>query len=174
MTAKGVSMEAKKKAGGRGSAFIDAIVPRLQKDSGFAAALKRADNPATEHQAWEHLLNYGCDIEKPWERLAYATAAAAAARAKIDRDGMLDIGKSLARCYEDGNASDSARSKLRRLLACADAEEACLIARPILSFIGSKGEPSSYGRLLDDLLYFGEKVKLSWASSFYRGEVGER
>lgn len=159
--------------GGRGSGFIEAILPRLKADPGFSAALKRADNPATEYQAWEHLVRYGCDIEKPWERLAYATVAAAAARAKIERDGGCDIGKGLARCYEDGNASDSARAKLRRLLACADAEEACIIARPLLSLIASRGAPLSYGGLLDDLLHFSERVKLSWANSFYRGEGGK-
>lgn len=167
-------MDHEKKKTGRGGGFIEAILPRLKVDSGFAAALKRADNPATEYQAWEYLVRYGCDIEKPWERLAFATVSAAAARAKIERDGQLDVGASIAHCFEDGNASDSARSKIRRLLACSDAEEACQIARPILNLIASRGSPISYGDLLDDLLYFGERVKLSWAQSFYRGGGGER
>lgn len=156
----------------RGSSFIEAILPRLKTDSGFGAALKRADNPATEYQAWEHLVRYGCDIEKPWERMAFATVAAAAARAKIDRDGTLDLGIGIARCFEDGNSSDPARAKIRRLLACADAEEACLIVRPLLGLIVSRGVPISYGGLLDGLLYFGDRVKLSWAHSFYRGQGG--
>ncbi len=162
-------MECKNAERGRGSAFINAILPRLTIDPGFGAALKRADNPATEYQAWEYLVQYGCDIEKPWERAAFATVAAAVARAKPDRDGSLDIARSLARCFDEGNSADSARAKIRRLLACSDAEEACQIARPILTLIASRGAPLDYGKLLDDLLYFGERVKLSWAQSFYRG-----
>lgn len=158
----------------RGGGFIAAILPRLQSDSGFAAALRRADNPATEYQAWEYLVRYGCDIEKNQERLAFAAVAAAAARAKIDRDGSLDIGLSIARCFDNGKTSDSARAKIRRLLACADAEEACLIARPLLNLIASRGVPIAYGKLLDDLLHFGEQVKLTWAQSFYRGGGVER
>lgn len=167
-------MEQENAVRGRGSAFIDAILPRLTTDPGFGASLKRADNPATEYQAWEHLVRYGCDIEKPWERAAYATVAAAAAGAKIERDGTLDIAKSLARCFEDGNAADPARAKMRRLLACDDTEEVCLIARPILALIASRGASLSYGRFLDELLHFGERVKLSWAHSFYRGGGVER
>lgn len=167
-------MEQENAVRGRGSAFIDAILPRLKTDPGFGAALKRADNPATEYQAWEHLVRYGCDIEKPWERAAYATVAAAAARAKPERDGTLDIAKSLARCFDDGNLADPARAKIRRLLACDNTEEACQIARPILALVASRGAPLSYGRLLDDLLRFGEGVKLHWAQSFYCGGGGER
>jgi CRISPR system Cascade subunit CasB len=166
-------MESETMTASRGKAFIDAILPRLRKDKGFAAALKRADNPATEYQSWEHLVRYGCDIEKPWERAAFATVAAAAARAQIERDGRLDLAKALARCYEDGNASDSARSKMRRLLACTDTMEACQIARPLLALAASRGVALSYGLLLSDLLHFGEGVKLAWARSFYRGGGGE-
>lgn len=153
---------------GRGSAFIDAILPRLKTDPGFGAALRRADNPATEYQAWEHLVLYGCNIEKPWEKAAYTTIAAAVARAKPEHDGTLDLAKSLARCFEGGASADPARAKIRRLLACDSIEEACQIVRPILAFVASRRVPLSYGRLLDDLLHFGERVKLTWAQSFYR------
>jgi CRISPR system Cascade subunit CasB len=166
-------MDREGKPRGRGGAFIDAILPRLKTDSGFAAALSRADNPATEYQAWEHLVRYGCDIENTKERLAFSTVAAAIARAKPERDGQLDIANAVARCFEDGHKSDAARGKIRRLLACTDTEEACQITRPILSLVRARGAPISYGRLLDDLLFFGERVKLSWAKSFYRTPGGE-
>ena len=171
---EGGFMEQEHVVRGRGSAFIDAILPRLKTDPGFGAALRRADNPATEYQAWEYLVFYGCNIEKPWERAAYATVAAAVARAKPEHDGTLDLAKSLARCFEDGGSADPARAKIRRLLACDSIEEACQIARPILAFVASRGVLLSYGRLLDDLLHFGERVKLTWAQSFYRGVGVER
>lgn len=162
-------MDQKEKPRGRGSILIDAILPRLQTDLAFAAALKRADNPATESQAWEYLVRYGCDLENSRERIAFSTVVAAIARAKPGRDGNHDIAQALASCFDNGREADSARAKMRRLLACVTTEEACLIVRPLLSLINSRGVSVSYGRLLDDLLYFGERVKLSWAQSFYRG-----
>lgn len=172
MSQKG-TVESAAKPKGRGSVFVDIILPRLATDPAFAAALTRADNPATEHQSWEYLVRYGCNIENNHERHAYVTVAAALARAKPARDGSLDIASALARCFENGNASDSARAKIRRLLACADAEEACQISRPMLSLIVSRAVPVSFGRTLDDLLYFGERVKLAWAKAFYRGTGDE-
>jgi CRISPR system Cascade subunit CasB len=152
----------------RGCKFIKAIAERIVSDPGFGAALRHADNPATEYQAWEHLIRYGCDIEKKWERLPYATVAAAAARARITHDGQLPLGKSIAACFEKD--ADPAKAKLRRLLSCSDVEEACTILRPLLNLIASRGIQISYGRILDDLLYFGERVKLRWASEFFRTE----
>jgi CRISPR system Cascade subunit CasB len=171
---KGEPMEKEGKATTRGQAFVDAILPRLKEDTAFAAALKRADNRATEYQAWEHLVRYGCDIEQPRERAAFTTVAAAAARHGPERDGTLDVAASIARCFEGGNLADPARAKIRRLLACADTEEACRIIRPCLSLVAAKSVPISYGRLLDQLLYFNERVRLSWAQSFYRSGGEER
>lgn len=150
----------------REQSFVDFAVGRLAVDSGFGAALRRADNPATEYQAWEHILNW-CNIEKDWERRPYTTIAAAVARAKPAADGSLGIGKAIAACYEEGNKSDSAKAKLRRLLACGTAEEACTVLRPLLSLISSHGVPLAYGRLLNELLHFGERTKTRWAVDFY-------
>ncbi|MBF0376316.1 MAG: type I-E CRISPR-associated protein Cse2/CasB [Desulfamplus sp.] len=161
---------------GRGERFADYVIQRINgkehglgKDNAFGAILRRADNPATEYQAWEYLISFGCDIEKPWERLPFCTIGAALARAKPEKDGRFGIGKSLASCYEDGKDSDPAKAKLRRLLACDSIEEVCSILRPLLSLIQSNSVPLCYGRLLDELLYFGDgsKKKILWASDFY-------
>jgi CRISPR system Cascade subunit CasB len=150
----------------RGEAFADYVIGRLNEDNAFGAMLRRADNPATEYQAWEYLIHW-CDIDKLWERLPFALIAAALARAKPRKDGSLGIGRSISQCYEDGRNSDAAKAKLRRLLACSNAEEACRIVRPLLSLIQSRGVFIHYGGLLDQLLWFGEKQKLRWASDFY-------
>ena len=39
----------------RSTAFVDYLCQRCPKDKGFAARLRRADNPATEYQCWDTL-----------------------------------------------------------------------------------------------------------------------
>ena len=151
---------------GREQVFIEYVLGRMKNDNAFGAALRRADNPSTEYQSWEYLAGW-CDLEKAWERRPFATIASAIAYAKPAADGTLGIGKAIATCYEDGNKSDSAKSKLRRLLACGSTEEVCVILRPLLSLISSHGARIGYGRLLNELLYFGEKTKEKWAVDFY-------
>jgi len=110
-----------------------------------------------------------CDLDKDWERRPFAVIAAAAAHAKPNKDGSLGIGKAITMCYEDRNKSDSAKQKLRRLLACDSIQEACSILRPLLRLIASHGVPLDYGRLLNELIWFGdgEKAKVKWAVDFY-------
>lgn len=153
----------------RGQSFVVYALPRIQTDPGYGAALRRADNPATEYQAWEHLTTW-CDLEKPWERLPYATIAAALARAKPVQNGNQRIGRAIAACFDEGNQSDNAKAKLRRLLACENVEEACQVLRPLLSFVASKENTRlNYAVLLDDLLWFGDRVRQRWATDFFAG-----
>lgn len=149
--------------------FVEFVLSRMKDDNAFGAALRRADNPATEYQSWEYLAKW-CEIDKEWERRPFATIAAAIARAKPKADGFLGIGKAISGCYpEDGNKSDSAKSKFRRLLACDSPEEACVILRPLLSLISSRRIRLCYAQLLNELIYFGdgEKIKTKWAVDFY-------
>jgi CRISPR system Cascade subunit CasB len=153
--------------------FVDYIINRSQADNGLRAALKRADNPATEYQSWDVLAGFNINLEHENQRLPYATIAAAIARAKVEKNGATKIGLAIARCYEDGNASDQAKAKLRRLLACDSVPEACRILRPLLSLIESKGNSAlDYASLLDDLLWFSHddsqlRIKARWAQDFY-------
>lgn len=154
-------------------AFVDYIINRCQIDNGLRAALKRADNPATEYQSWEVLAGFKVDLEYENQRLPYATIGAAIARTKVEKNGAATIGLAIARCYEDGNASDQAKAKLRRLLACDSVPEVCRILRPLFSLIESKGKIAlDYASLLNDLLWFGHddsqlRIKARWAQDFY-------
>ena len=156
----------------RSQAFVEYIIDRIAKNKGVAAALKRADNPATEYQSWEYLAAFNIDLEKPWERLPFATVAAAIAKEKSAHNGSEGIGRAIAKCYDDGNQSDQAKAKLRRLLACDSVEEACRILRPLFSLIASRGNSSlNYARLLEQLLKFhweSERIKSQWAQEFYK------
>ena len=153
--------------------FVEYIINRCQSNNGLRAALKRADNPATEYQSWEILAGFNINLEYETQRLPYATIAAAIARTNTTNNGFAKIGKAIARCYEDGNASDPAKAKLRRLLACKTPSEACRILRPLFSLIEAKGNTSlDYASLLDDLLWFRHeenqiRIKARWAQGFY-------
>jgi CRISPR system Cascade subunit CasB len=153
--------------------FVNYIINRCESSNGVRAALKRADNPATEYQSWELLASFQINLEYENQRLPYATIAAAIARMEPNRNGNVKIGQAIARCYEDGNASNQAKAKLRRLLACESVTEVCRILRPLLSLIDARGGLTlNYAQLLDELLWFGHddsqlRIKASWAQDFY-------
>lgn len=155
----------------RGTRFVDVVLDRCTKDKGYAARLRRADNPDTEYQSWETLASFGVDLEKEYLRLPYATVAASMARSKAGGNGNLPLGRAIAYCYEEGNASDQAKAKLRRLLACDDIAETCRILRPLLTLIQSRvSTPLDYARLLNQLLrvhWYGQRIKAQWAQEFY-------
>lgn len=161
--------ETLKKSGKQG--FVEYVLDRInvKNDSAFRAALCRADNPATESQAWEYLFRW-CDLDNDLKRRPYATIAAAIARAKPKTDGSLGIGKAILACYKkEKYPVEAAKPKLRRLLACNSVEEACVILRPLLSLIASRDAQLCYRELLNELIYFGdgERVKQKWAVDFY-------
>ncbi|SFU56782.1 type I-E CRISPR-associated protein Cse2/CasB [Pseudoduganella namucuonensis] len=151
--------------------FVSHVLSRCQDDKGFAARLRRADNPATEHQSWELLATFGIPLEYEHPRLAYQTVAASIARAKAGGNGTLTLGRAIAACYDDGRDSEQARARLRRLLSCDDASELCRILRAQLSLIDSKAaQPLDYIRLLKQLLHFNrdsQRIKAQWAQEFY-------
>jgi len=152
----------------RGLNFVNFIIQRME-DNGTAAALRRADNPNTEYQSWETLAAFNVELDKPWQRLPFATVACAMAKAKTEKNGSIGIGQAIARCYEDGRESEQAKAKMRRLLACDSVDEACRILRPLFSLINSKGNSTlDYAKLLDDLLYWNNQTtKSRWAQDFY-------
>ncbi|SEI65432.1 CRISPR system Cascade subunit CasB [Allopseudospirillum japonicum] len=156
---------------GAAARFVEYVLKRQAEDNGFAAKLRRADNPATEYQSWEILAGFGVDLEKSWQRLPYCTLGAALAKAKPERDGTLGLGAAIAACYEDGAQSDQAKARLRRLLACTSIEELCQILRPVLALIASRGVKLNFSLLLQQLLWFSgqgqERVRTRWAQDFY-------
>lgn len=152
---------------GKEQQFVQFIVERCNQDKGFAARLRRADNPATEYQSWD-ILGPWVELDNPWQRLPYATVGAAIARSKVGKNGSLSLGKGLADAYAEKGSTEQATARLRRLLACTDVQEACRVLRPVLTLIDSKlNQPLDYGKLLRELRYFGEKSKVRWAQDFY-------
>ena len=163
--------QTEKSPASREERFVAGLLKLCAENKGMAARLRRADNPATEYQSWEVLAAYGVDLEQERERLPFVSVAAAIAKAKTECNGSLGLGRAIAACYENGNASDQAKARLRRLLACDDLPELCRILRPLLSLIDSKfGQPLDYIRLLKQLRRFpfnAQHVRAQWAQEFY-------
>ena len=153
--------------------FVKSVIQRCRDDKGLAARLRRADNPATEYQSWELLASLGIDLEKSYQRLPFATIAAAIAKCKVEHNGELSLGRALAASYDEGRESNQAKARLRRLLACDELPEMCRILRPLFSLIDSKiGQPLDFVRLLKQLKRFSFddgrlQVKAQWAQEFY-------
>jgi CRISPR system Cascade subunit CasB len=166
------------KQSGKESIFIDQVFDRCRNDKGLAARLRRADrfdNPGVAAQAWEFLVWARVDLEKEGEYLSFATIAAAIARSKVEANGKLSLGQALARCYEKGSENDSAKARLRRLLACESLEELCHILRQLFPLIFARVAQSlDYVELLKQLRKFTygpeaiRQVKAAWAQKFYR------
>lgn len=152
------------------ASVVAKVFARCKNDNGFAAALKKADNPDTEYQAWEIFADYGIPLNVDTQRLPYAIVFSSIAKSSRDSDGSLGLGAALARAYQDdgGKDSDAAKAKLRRILACDNVVDLCSVLRPILRLISSRCEAVSYTRLLKDLLYFNpEKTLARWAQDFF-------
>lgn len=161
----------------RPTSFVGATIKRCNEDKALAAQLRRADNPATEYQSWEWLARWHINLEKPWERLPWATIAAAIARAKPAANGTLRLGAAVAACFQDGAKDDQGKARLRRLLACTDTPEACRILRPTLKLIESRvPQVLDYARLLRQLQRFhfhADFIRAEWAQEFYRRATTE-
>ncbi len=163
------------KSKNRARSFVEFIIQGClaEKNKAMGAALRRADNPATEYQSWEYLAKFGVDIDKDWQRLPYATIAANIAKAKPTGNGNTGIGRAIALCYADGKESDQAKARLRRLLSCDSVEEVCRILRPLFTLIVSKTDSNlDYAKLLEQLLKFHwddsrQSIKACWAQDFY-------
>ena len=152
--------------------FVAFVLKRSQEDTGFAARLRRADNPDTEYQSWDTLAAFGVNLEQDAERLPFALVGAALCRIKPERDGTASLGMALRSCFED---TEQGAVRLRRLRACDSSEEACRIVRPMLTLIAAKTrKPLNFARLLKELLRFGgsvsERIKIRWAQDFYRNQ----
>ena len=159
-------------------AFVDYIIRRCESDTGTRAALRRADNPATEYQSWDVLAGFHVNLESEGERLSHALVAADIARTNTSKNGFVKIAQAIARSYQDGHNDDQAKAKLRRLLACDSVSELVRILRPLLRLFESRGVGTlDYVSLLNDLRWFNfdesrERTKIRWAQDFY-GRMGQ-
>lgn len=162
--------------------FVDYVLRTCKNDKGFAARLKRADNPSTEYQSWEILSNW-IDLESSRDRKCYGLVGASLARSHDFKDGSLGLGRALNLVFFQTNGSgDISKSasavRLRRLLACTSSEELIGILRSLLRFLDSKGIGYSRAQVLDDILWFDhdrsrDRIRATWAKEFFRAQTKE-
>ncbi len=159
--------------------FVDYICHKCKESKQISAALRKADLDVGASQAWPVLVSFNVDITKPYEYLPYAVVAASIARAKEYENGKLSLGEAIALAYPDmpkkleDLEKSPAYARLSRLIACTDTKEIVMCLRPVLSLIQSRvtSENLNYVSLLSDLINFHDdqdRVKKSWASSFYK------
>jgi len=166
----------------RPAKFVAETIKRCRDDdrsgnNAFRAAMRRADNPRTAAFAWPHLAEW-CDIGREDERLPFALVAAAIARESPDHDGNKDIGQLFKSCCADQDDVEREQRRFGRLVGCNNRIELCVVLRPVLRYLQSKiPEKIGYGeigytRLLKDILYYGERVKMRWAANFFGRPTG--
>lgn len=167
-------MESKPEVVSPPAAFVARSIVRVKTDSACRAALRRADNPATDSYAWEYLLPF-CRLEIPAERFAYGLVGAAIARAMPEKDGVQDVGAALRNCCP-GNTEDDQKTelaRLRRLLACDSAPELVAILRRVVRYLQSRDARLCYRQLLIDVLYWNDQTRIRWTRSFFRSATVE-
>lgn len=157
----------------RSQRFVAAMLEQCARDKGFAARLRRADNPDTEPYAYGILCAFGVNLERNEERRPFALIGAALSRDKRGRDGDLGLGEALRHCVED---EEQGAARLRRLLVCRRQEEVCRLLRPLLAYMAAKEAPLCHARLLDELLDFPSekarrRIRLRWAQGYYGHDV---
>jgi CRISPR system Cascade subunit CasB len=162
----------------KSSNFVNYVLETINttKAKGFSAKLKRADNEATEYQSWE-ILSRWVSLEDTLQRKSYCLIAASLARSEYPQDGSLSLGMSLRQVFiQDGGEGEIEKSsssvRMRRILACRDANELLEIIRPVLRLLESKGINYSRRSLLDEILWFNsdlsrERTRAHWAQDFY-------
>ncbi|MDO4628020.1 MAG: type I-E CRISPR-associated protein Cse2/CasB [Planctomycetia bacterium] len=152
------------------SDFVDSVIQRIEKDTGFRARMRRADNPLTAEEAWSYLIKLGnVDLKNDIQRFGFGLVGAAIARDRVKENGTQTLGRALNFCRESMTEEDASVERLlRRVLACRDALELIPILRRVVVYI-QKNEKTAldYKQLLKDILYFGENVKLRWAKDYY-------
>lgn len=171
--------------------FVATIIRCCNSSKADTAKLRRADisNARLRVESWEILLRASVDITNDLQLIPAATVAAAIARAEPLANGNLTLGAAIANCYREGNKSDQAKTRLRRLLACGELAELCRVLRPMLTLIESRvAQPLDYEHLLKQLVDFGraaasgndtwlQRIKAQWAQDFYgqktEAEAGE-
>ena len=141
------------------AAALLALLRSLKTDRGAMANLRCGINPARRHRAWPLLARVG-GIDDP---IAEIVAALYAYHQEETTVGNLG---DTCRLLKEKNASFDAR--FRRLLAC-DRAELCGRLHPLVFAAKAKDIKVNYQTLIEDLYWWGDRVRVRWAQAFWSG-----
>lgn len=144
-----------------------AFLQRYRQDRGALANLRAALSDARRHRAWPLLGGFhgGAAIGDRRFELVAALWAGDADAAAPDHD----LGVALRTLATEHNSFEG---RLNRLLT-ADREEAPALVTPLVRAAQVKGAAVNYARLLSDLIYWGDKVRVRWARSFWGADFAD-
>ena len=139
------------------AAAVLAWLRSLKNDRGALANLRCALIPARRDRAWPLLARVG-GIDDP---ITETVAALYAYHPDETINGNLGD-----TCRQLAGTHNSFDGRFRRLLAC-DRNELCERLRPIVLAAKAKGIPVNYQTLIEDLCWWGERVRIRWAQAFW-------
>jgi CRISPR system Cascade subunit CasB len=142
-----------------------AFLQRYRTDRGALANLRGALSDARKPNAWPLLAGFKGAIGDP----AYEIVAALwACDPDLDCDTG-SLGDTLARLKTDNNSFEG---RFKRLLTC-DRDEITVRVAPVVRAAQAKGMSINYSRLLSDLLWWNDIVKIEWAKAFWGAPADE-
>lgn len=158
----------------QGAVSFMKYLQRYRDDRGALANLRGGLSDARKPNAWPLLGGFPGAIDNP----AYETVAALWAitdRHECEDGCFANTCRDLAGCY-DAKAGkfehDSFQTRFKRLLTC-DRDEIASRVVPVVRAAQAKGLAVNYTRLLSDLLWWNDSVKVDWAKAFWGAPVDE-
>ena len=142
---------------------------QLRDDRGAMADLRRGLSQATEDRAWPWIARW-CDITNDRQRRIYTVVAAAFAMhpETTDQGNMGTVMHAIAQCNQKGDDGlKSFEPHFRRFLNCHAAPEVCERLPGIVRRAKQQGIAIDYRQLFLDLCYWGDRVKIRWAATFW-------
>lgn len=138
-------------------------------NTGVMADLRKGFSSATAMYSWRHISRF-CSLDKDRERTIGETVGAAFATHPMFQESDAktpNMGTVMRKIAGDDLATFE--SRFRRILTCDSAEEVCSLLRGVISAAKSRAVPVPvpYLSLISDLEYWGQRVKVRWASEFW-------
>ncbi|MCO5044034.1 MAG: type I-E CRISPR-associated protein Cse2/CasB [Kiritimatiellae bacterium] len=145
--------------------FVE-YLDRYKNDRGALAQLRGGLSDNLRPRTWPLLGGFaGKSIG---DRRFEIVAALWAYAPELDADES-NLGETI-RAMTGNGGEGSMDIRFRRLLSCSD-EEITERVVPLVRMAQSKGVRIGYARLLFDLLWWGEKVRIAWARSYWRAQT---
>jgi len=144
----------------------------LREDRGAMADLRRGFSDSTAHRSWPYLGSW-CDLTSDRQRTIHQTVAAAFATVP-DPERSVSVPEALRHLATgEGRGDEGLKSfegRFRRFLSCNSYRDVCTRLPGVVRACAAKGIALDHVSLFRDLWYWGNRVKLRWANTYWGGE----